>query len=76
MAEPVTDKKPFARMLIAVDTSEIGIHATFVGLELASALGAEVAFVHVIGPEMSDGAWIAVAAPELNGPLNDTISES
>jgi nucleotide-binding universal stress UspA family protein len=39
----------FKRILIAVDNSGIGIHATKVGLELASALGAQVAFIHVVG---------------------------
>jgi nucleotide-binding universal stress UspA family protein len=55
----------FTRILIAVDTSEIGVHAALVGLELASALGAQVAFIHVIGPALSDDAWMPVASLEL-----------
>jgi nucleotide-binding universal stress UspA family protein len=55
----------FRRILIAIDVDEIGVHATLVGLELAAALGAELALIHVAGPSVSDGAWIAVAAPEL-----------
>jgi nucleotide-binding universal stress UspA family protein len=65
----------FTRILIAVDTSEIGIHATLVGVELASVLGAQVAFIHVIGPAMSDGALFAVASPELVLPPDYEISQ-
>jgi nucleotide-binding universal stress UspA family protein len=63
----------FKRILIAVDTSEIGARATLVGLELASKLGAKVAFIHVIAPAISDGAWFAVASPELTEPPSDEI---
>jgi nucleotide-binding universal stress UspA family protein len=66
---------PFKRILIAVDTSGIGANATLVGLELASALGAEIAFIHVIGPATSDGAWYAVASPELTEPPDEEISQ-
>jgi nucleotide-binding universal stress UspA family protein len=65
----------FKRILIAVDTSEIGTHATLVGLELASALGAEVAFIHVIGPAISDGAWFPVASAELTEAPDAEISQ-
>jgi nucleotide-binding universal stress UspA family protein len=65
----------FKRILIAVDTGEIATHATGVGLELASALGAKVAFIHVIAPAISDGAWFAVASPELTRPPGDEIGE-
>ncbi len=63
----------FKRVLIAIDTSEVAIQATRVGLELAAALGAEIAFVHVITPVLSDGAWIAVASPELSERPDDAI---
>ena len=66
---------PFKRILIAVDTSDIGAHATLVGLQLASALGAEIAFIHVIGPAVSDGAWYAVASPELAEQPDEEISQ-
>lgn len=66
---------PFKRILIAVDTSDIGAHATLVGLKLASALGAEIAFIHVIGPAVSDGAWYAVASPELAEQPDEEISQ-
>ncbi len=66
---------PFKRVLIAVDTSEIGVHATLVGLDLASALGAEIAFIHAIGPAISDGAWYAVASSELTRSPDDEISQ-
>jgi nucleotide-binding universal stress UspA family protein len=64
---------PFKRILIAVDTSEIGAHATLVGLELASALGAKIALIHAIAPAFSDGAWFAAASPELTKPPDDEI---
>ena len=51
----------FKRILVAVDQSEIAAHAIVVGLELAVALAAEVAFVHVIPPAFSDGSGFAAA---------------
>jgi len=65
----------FTRILIAIDNSEIGIHATRVGLELASALGAQVAFIHVIGAAASDDAWMPVASPELSQPPDHRIAQ-
>ena len=64
----------FKRILIAVDTSEIGAHATLVGLELASALGAQIAFIHVIAPPISDVTSLAVATGELTRPPEEEIS--
>jgi nucleotide-binding universal stress UspA family protein len=66
---------PFKRILIAVDTSEVGAHAALVGLQLASALGAKIALIHVIAPAVSDGSWLAVASPELTEPPDDEISQ-
>jgi len=66
---------PFHRILIAVDNTEVGAHATRVGLELASVLAAEIAVIHVIGPSMADGAWYAVTSPELVEPPDDEISQ-
>ncbi len=65
----------FSRILIAVDASEVGAHATLVGLELASALGAEIALIHVAAPTVSDAAWFAVASSELTKPPDIEISE-
>jgi nucleotide-binding universal stress UspA family protein len=65
----------FTRILIAVDDSEIGVHATLVGLELASALGAQVAFIHVIGPALSDDGWMPVASAELSLPPDHAITQ-
>ena len=65
----------FTRILIAVDNSEIGTHATMVGLELASALGAQVAFIHVIGAALSDDAWMPVASLELSLPPDYEIAQ-
>jgi universal stress protein A len=65
----------FKRILIAVDNSEIGIHATMVGLELASALGALVAFIHVVGATLSDDAWMPVASLQLSLPPDHGIAQ-
>jgi len=66
----------FTRILIAVDTSEIGVHAVLVGLELASVLGAKVAFIHVIGPALSDDAWMPVSSLELTLPPDHEITQA
>jgi nucleotide-binding universal stress UspA family protein len=65
----------FTRILIAVENSEIGVHATTAGLELASALGAEVAFIHVIAAALSDDGWMPVASAELAQPPDHAITE-
>ena len=65
----------FKRILIAADSSEIATHAMVVGLELASALGASVAFVHVIAPAYSDGSGLGVAQYELAQPPDYEISQ-
>jgi nucleotide-binding universal stress UspA family protein len=65
----------FKRVLIAVDTGEVGVHATLTGLELASALGAEIAFIHVVGPAVSDAGWFPVASSALTQRPGDVISE-
>jgi nucleotide-binding universal stress UspA family protein len=43
----------FQRVLIAVDGSPIAIHAMEVGAELAKALGAQIALVHVVDPKLA-----------------------
>jgi universal stress protein A len=65
----------FKRILIAVDGSEIGVHATRVGLELALALKAQVAFIHVIAAALSDDAWMPVASLELTLPPDHEITQ-
>ena len=65
----------FTRILIAVDNSEIGVHATMVGLELASSLGAQVAFIHVIVAALSDDAWMPVGSLELTLPPDHEITQ-
>jgi nucleotide-binding universal stress UspA family protein len=65
----------FKRILIAVDTSEIGVHATLVGLELAATLGAETALIHVIAPAVADQSWFPVASFELTQRPGDELSE-
>jgi nucleotide-binding universal stress UspA family protein len=65
----------FKRILIAVDTSEIALHAMRVGLELASELGAAVAVVHVIEPTAADASGLATQLIELNAANQGVVSE-
>lgn len=46
----------FKKILIAVDSEPIAAHAADIGGELARLAGAEVAFVHVIDPELVNAA--------------------
>ena len=66
---------PFKRILIAIDSGEISTHAACAGLELAGALGAEVAFVHVIEPALSDASSIAVQAGERMETDDDELAQ-
>jgi nucleotide-binding universal stress UspA family protein len=65
----------FTRILISVDSSEIGVHATTVGLELAAALSAQVAFIHVVVAALSDDAWMPVVSLELSLPPDHEITQ-
>jgi nucleotide-binding universal stress UspA family protein len=49
----------FRRILIAVDGGPLAAHAAELGIELASSLGAEIAFVHAIDPGLSQAPGIA-----------------
>ena len=46
------------RILIAVDDEPLAAHAAELGIELASSLGAEIAFVHVIEPGLVQATGI------------------
>src|SRR5690242_1888213 len=46
----------FKKILIAVDSEPVAAHAADIGGELARLAGAEVAFVHVIDPELVNAA--------------------
>src|SRR6185369_2251375 len=46
----------FKKILIAVDSEPIAAHAADIGGELARLAGAEVAFVHIIDPELVNAA--------------------
>jgi nucleotide-binding universal stress UspA family protein len=48
----------FRRILIAVDSTPLAVHASELGMELATALGAEIAFVHAIEPGLSQAPGI------------------
>src|SRR5277367_3424825 len=64
----------FRRILIAVDASEIAIHAMCVGLELAAELAAAVAIVHVIEPTAADASGFATQPIELNAANQGVVS--
>lgn len=48
----------FRRILIAVDSDPLAVHAAERGVELATALAAEIAFVHAIDPGLSQAPGI------------------
>lgn len=52
----------FQRILIAVDSGPISIHRTRIGLELARALGSEMAIVHAVEPPVEYSGEIAFPA--------------
>lgn len=58
----------FRRVLIALDRSAIAAHAMDVGADLAKALGAQVALVHVVDPKLG-------SAPEGGGPASVILDE-
>ncbi len=49
----------FRRILIAVDSTPLAVHAAELGVEFATALSAEIAFVHAIEPGLSQAPGIA-----------------
>jgi nucleotide-binding universal stress UspA family protein len=48
----------FRRILIAVDSTPLAVYAAGLGIELASSLKAEIAFVHAIEPGLSQAPGI------------------
>lgn len=48
----------FRRVLIAVDSTPLAVHAAELGIELATTLGAEIAFVHAIEPGLSQAPGV------------------
>ena len=57
----------FKRILIALDSEPVAVHAADRGLELARALSAEVAFIHVLDAK-------AVVAPESGVPADEMVA--
>jgi nucleotide-binding universal stress UspA family protein len=55
----------FQKILIAVDSSPVAAHAAEVGVELARSLGAEIAFIHAIAPEVAVAPGSGASAAEL-----------
>jgi nucleotide-binding universal stress UspA family protein len=55
----------FRRVLIAVDESPVAAHATNVGAQLATALGAELALVYVVDPTRTGAPDSGVPAADL-----------
>jgi nucleotide-binding universal stress UspA family protein len=50
----------FRKILITVDSDPIAAHAAEIGAELASLVGAEMAFIHVIDPALVNPADTAI----------------
>lgn len=48
----------FRRILIAIDGEPLAAHAAEIGIELATSLGAELAFVHAIDPLLTQATGI------------------
>ena len=46
----------FKKILIAIDNEPVAAHAADIGAELARLAGAEMAFIHVIDPELVNAA--------------------
>ena len=46
----------FQKILIAVDNEPVAAHAADIGAELARLAGAEMAFIHVVDPELVNAA--------------------
>jgi nucleotide-binding universal stress UspA family protein len=60
---------PFQKVLIAVDSDPVALHAAEVGVELARAVGGQVALICVI-----DRSAVDAAAPET--PREDLLAEA
>ena len=60
---------PFRKVLIAVDSDSVAAHAAETGLELAKALGAQIALINVVDRTLADAA-----APEM--PRGDLLAEA
>ncbi len=59
---------PFKKVLIAVDSDAVAVHAAEVGVELAKAVGGQVALISVI-----DRSAVEAAAPEF--PREELLAE-
>ena len=46
----------FRKILVSIDSDPIAVHAADVGADLARMAGAEIAFIHVIEPELVNAA--------------------
>lgn len=59
----------FRKILVAIDESALAAHAAEAGAELARALGAEVALINVVDPDLS-------VAPESGIPTGELIRQA
>jgi nucleotide-binding universal stress UspA family protein len=59
----------FQRILVAVDTEPIAAHAADVGVGLANAIGASLAFIHVVDPS-------AAVAPDSGVPASELMAQA
>jgi len=62
----------FKKVLIAVDSEPVAVRAAETGVDLAQALGAEVAFVHVVGSER-DAKKVATAIRRRLSPQSSAL---
>ncbi|MBV8185694.1 MAG: universal stress protein [Alphaproteobacteria bacterium] len=62
---------PFKKILVAVDGEPIAAHAVDVAAELAGFAGAELAFIHVIEPELVNAADTGVQPATLEAAARD-----
>lgn len=63
------DIMAFQKILIAVDSDPIALHAAEMGMKLAASLNAQVAFAHAVDPSV-------VYAPEAGLPANEADLEA
>jgi len=61
----------FKKILIAIDSEPIAAHAAGLGAELARLAGAEMAFIHVIDPELVNAADTGVQPAVLAAAARD-----
>ncbi len=65
----------FKRILVAVDGGSVALNAAQTGLALANALGAKLATVYVVDPELGYGGDIVLSASDAQAIAHDKDAE-